>query len=750
MKKLCVLLISGLMLVTSVPTYGFAATEKAQTVNATTAVNSKTVAEPNVKNTTEPTDAALKNAILAVKDKITIPKEYSIFNYYYYASNSYREAYWNLMWSNPDTGANIAVNCDLDYHITNFDHNDYKLQNSGISKYLKSELQKKAEDFTGKIAPQTKGHLKFVNSMYSSIYSGNYVYNYIRTENGVDFPDNNVSVFVSSITGEATSITVNWIYDFKIPAADMKLTKDDATASIKKNMKMKLVYKTRNYVIYDKTDDASKIKAFLVYEPSKDYISVDAKTGKLYTSKTEWRSETNTTSKEDAKMASTADKGGGGISFGSSLSDDEIAKINELKNIITKSKAIKLVADNSSLYKDKNLTKYSATLQQWYDETSTTKYVWYVTLNDPRKVTDKDSYRGYANATVDAETGKILSYNASMKSNYNEDKQKWNSVKIKYNKNEGKKILEKFLKSQMNNRFSNTVISKQTNDYIAYYKKEEPIYGGYSYRYNRVNSGIEFVDNFINGAVDGVTGKIYSINSNWNTNVTFEAATGTMSADDAMKSYLSKDGYGLKYEINQINKNTKNSDRYLVDYEIRLVYRPDIDPCYISPFTGEQLNWNGEVYKKTTDYVYKDVANTEANRNILLLADMNIGFAGDNFLPSQNITLGEVKTLLTSVGYGYATIEGNDADLITREELAQLFITWINLDKMAKLNIYNPGYSDSNAIDSKYVGAVALAKGLGIMDGDSGNFFNPKKNVTRYDAVNYILNFIDLQRKGLW
>ena len=161
------------------------------------------------------------------------------------------------------------------------------------------------------------------------------------------------------------------------------------------------------------------------------------------------------------------------------------------------------------------------------------------------------------------------------------------------------------------------------------------------------------------------------------------------------------------------------------------------------------MNSDGTVYTKAKTYSYKDVEATDANRNILLLADMNIGFDGDEFLPNQNITIGEVKTLLTNVGYGTSTIEGKDESLVTREEMAQFFISWLGLDKISKLNVYTTGFADNSKIDSKYVGAVALAKGLGIVSGDSNNNFNPKNNVTRADAVNMIVNYINVQQQGV-
>ena len=99
----------------------------------------------------------------------------------------------------------------------------------------------------------------------------------------------------------------------------------------------------------------------------------------------------------------------------------------------------------------------------------------------------------------------------------------------------------------------------------------------------------------------------------------------------------------MKYEINSISKenngySTINISKdttsfYNTEYQIRLVYRPDVSPAYISPFTGKQLNYDGKVYAEVEHYAYKILRIPMLTRNILLLADMNIGFQGGYFNP---------------------------------------------------------------------------------------------------------------------
>lgn len=748
MKRKVALLLSLALVATAVPMHteaaGVAATDAAIAIKAGSA--STTVGEPTTKG--------LEKAIQEVKAKITVPTAYSEFNYNFNASTEYSDATWTLTWSNPKDYSYLQVNTDGDYHITYYYLYDNSKEGSAVAKYLRSELKGKAEDFIKKIAPEISGEVKYVDSNYDGIYGGNYIYNFQRVSNGVNFPDNAVTVYINSVTGEATSLSINWLYGASIPSATAKLTKDQAAKLIKDNLKMKLIYRS-DYFYTFKQDGSSQKKAYLVYEPSTDYISIDANTGKVYSTKAEWSANNNVTAMKESAAYDTAYAG----STAQSLTDAEIKQISELNNLISKSKAISLVTNNASLYLDDSLKSTTASLEKQQGANGANSYVWNISLSDPTPVDNKknaDTYRAYAYATVDAVSGKILSFYTSMDNYYNNTTQSYKNVTIKYDKKKSQAILENFLSAQAGARFNNTVLSTVNDDYIVTYKKDNtPVYGGYTYQYNRVNENIEYPYNYLYGAVDGVTGKIYSFGSTWDDNVTFESSKGAITADQAMDYYLNNDDFGLKYEIYSKNstKSKLSTDSYSVQYAVRLVYRPDLSPASISPFTGKQLNYNGEVYTGVQPYTYSDLTDAAKYRNVLLLADMNIGFEGGKFNPDQSITVGEMNQLFSNMGYGNEILVANSSSnnqLITKEELASLFITKLGLEKMANLSgIYKTGYLDDNNITAKYYGSVALAKGLGLMNAEANGYFNPKANLTRVQAVDFLMNFINTQKTGI-
>lgn len=701
----------------------------------------------------EPSDKALEAAIKAAKAKIDIPKEYSEFNFYYYGSNSGSNTTWSLNWRNPKDYSFIEVSLDKDNNITYYYKYDASVTGRSMPAYLKNELLDKATDFIRTIAPEVHSKIEFVKAEYSGIYNNTYSYSFQRKEKDVIFLDNTVTVSVDATTGEVRSASVNWLYGAKIPSSNARITKEEAARIIGENLNMKLTYKANYYRIFENGKDKTVKKAFLVYEPDIAYISVDANTGEVYLTRNEWivldsggYGEASAEKKADQAEVNTA------------LTDEETARIRELQNLVSKEKAIKAVTSNPYLYLDENLTTYTATLNKTYRTSEKeSSYVWQIELRDDRPIDynkEKDNYRAFAYATVDARTGKILSFYASLKSYYDSNTGIWLPINVKYDREYARNVFEKFLNSQIKDRFSKTKLVEQRDDYIAYYKENnEPVYAGYYYSYNRFNEGVEFPYNGIYGAVDGVTGKIYSYYSNWDDDIIFESPKNAMTPEKAFEHYISKEGFNLLYEINVINKydpNYKSSDRFYdysdaftVTYEVRLVYRPDIYPSYISPFTGEQLDYNGEVYKAATTYTYDDITDGDKDREILLLADMNIGFEGRYFNPDQAVTEKEANQLLEKLGYYYRDNDADSSKLITREELAYNFIKRLGLDKVAKLpGIYTTGYYDEQLIRSDYLGAVAIAKGLKIFPEDAGNLFRPKDNVTRRELVSLIFNFI--------
>lgn len=736
-KKILPLTLIGCMLFTGLPM-------KAAEISAVGGTQAK------ANMVTEPTDKELESIIKAVKAKLTIPKEMTKFDYYYNSQNAYSKAYWYLTWNNEDYSQGISVNVDQNENIISYNLSD---NNNGMftPKYLKSELQGVALDFIKQIAPQVADKIEFVKAESYGGYSGQYTYTFRRIENKVPMPDNMVSVGVNYETGKVTSYDLNWLFDVKIPSADVKITEKEAAEKLGKKVTMKLTYQNA----YETDDNGNTtIKAFLVYSPDLSYASVDAKTGEVYTTQNEW---VNTYTKGTAKEEAAAD-----TANGSALSEEEIDKIKDLKGLISKEKAIKMVTGNSSLLMDKNLKSISARLSKYRDvyyitdnKDAEERYVWNIHFSDPREVDHekgKDVYRAYANATVDAKTGKLISFNSSVKDSYYYGLEGKAIPKIKYSKKQGQTILETFLKTQVPNLYNNAVLTANDGSYIIGYKGEKEIYGGYYYNYERVHEKIHYPYNGLYGAVDGITGKIYNFSYNWDEKVEFESPKNIISAEKAYEHYITNEAFNLLYEINNIHSNNEqvkiqdNTDSYSVKNEIRLVYRNDLYPAYISPFTGKQLDYEGKEYTENTGkYSYTDIKGHKSEKNILLLAELGIGFEGGKFLPDQAITNKELIDFLNKLNYYYEKqyeLKNNSSSL-TRIEAAKFVVQVLGYDKVAQLKgIYNATFTDQNQISEANAGYAAIAYGFRLITTNERNEFRPNEKLTRGDAADMILNLL--------
>ncbi|MBU8905944.1 YcdB/YcdC domain-containing protein [Desertibacillus haloalkaliphilus] len=70
-------------------------------------------------------------------------------------------------------------------------------------------------------------------------------------------------------------------------------------------------------------------------------------------------------------------------------------------------------------------------------------------------------------------------------------------------------------------------------------------------------------------------------------------------------------------------------------------------------------------------------------------------------------------------------------EALTREELAYWYVRALGLEDAAKHSeIYNVSFADAGAISDEYIGYVALANALGVLQGDSLNQFNAAGEVT--------------------
>ena len=521
-------------------------------VTAETAVD-ETYASYQQETKNEPTVKELEAVIKAVKPLFDIPSEYSEFTWDYYGGNELSDAYWTLRWSTPsdaESYGHASLSCDTLGRIKSFNLYSADTKQS-FPIYTKSELIDTAKAFVEKTAPDANFVFDKANDAYGR-YATEYTYSFKRIENGIDYPDNYATVSVNFTTGKVTSC--NFRYDYDIPVAECEntISKEEAAKILGTEQKMELSYS----YLREKQDDGTYLdRAVLVYTPTQSYVSVDAKTGKIYFEKTEVKGPTFGATVGDKNMAlegAESESDSGYV-----LTEEELAQLEVLNGLITKEEAVKRITENKALYLDLSLTAISAELSKSYNgysDNKEEKYLWHIYFSDP---TGGEKYNyAYANATVDAKSGEIIGFDSSLRNAYYYQQNEITPPEVQYTKEECEEIFAEFVKANIPDKFEKTQKENvyETNA-IKYIENNidgviqtTAIFGAYGFNYVRTNDGLKFTPNRIRGVVDGVTGKISSYGYSWNENIVFESVSDAMSAEKAYDIYLTLSDFDKYYE----------------------------------------------------------------------------------------------------------------------------------------------------------------------------------------------------------
>jgi len=700
----------------------------------------------------------MREVLLTVKEKLNIGNDYENFTQDFYENGS-GKTIWYFYWSNEDGSESVNVTADNKGRIMGYHLYDSKNRgNVAVPNYTKNEAIPFAEAFIRKAAAELDGKVKCVSSSYRS-YSQEYTLRFIRVENGIDMADNYANVTVNSIDGSVSAFSTNWEYDVKIPAAEKLISTEAAKEKLDSAIDMKLEYRLG----WDSKTGEPKV--FLAYAPSRGYASVNAKSGRVYTTKHYDSEEDYMDDADEENSFEAADTATGSIDKNAGLSDAEISKLEELKDLISAEEAVKMILNNPYLYKEEGVS-YAEYVHLYSGNDGS--YVWNINLQDERPFEDIDFdkyydgfyYRSSIYAEMDAKTGEILSYFASVRDMYEYPEEELANLKVNYTKKQCKAVFTDFVKSVNADKFAETKLSDTSKNLIIGYDAEtnKSTYGGYAFTYTRYHENIPFSANSIYGTVEAITGKVTSYNLNW-TDVEFPSSKDMISEKAAYDAYVDARNLDLAYELV-----TVYSDNYTKSTaKVRLVYGLKKDfRGYIDALTGKHVDYSGNEYvEKKGNFEYTDIAGSKYERTILLLAGMGIGFEGSEFKPEQTITRGELLALITknyfyypsysAFDYDIVTIDSDDADpeadkknkeKLTRETAAETVIEYLGMGELAKLDIYKTGYADEASI--KKVGAVALAKGLGLITAAKGNSFKPSQKFTRGEAAELVMNIMTM------
>ncbi len=783
-KNICLLLLAGLL--TASTAWSALASETAVEVEdpdvlGTTdmLIATRDTSLTGTKKSSEPTAEDMQNILKKIRPLFTVPDTYTAFDWRYDSPTYYRAASWRFTWEDSQGDGRIRVTADENGSITSYSKDDYSRKRTvTLPRYSKEELAATAEKTFAALCPEAASSMKLTDSYASSLYSQSFYYTFTRYENDIVVPDDTATVMVNYVTGEVTSLSCTY-HDGLTFASSDTLSAEDAKKALTAAQTMKLSYRLKTE--YDDNGKAVGRKAYLVYTPENSYLAADAVTGEIYTERNTWNVDTtgaggsNSFAKlESASDAAESDEEDGGYE----LSEEELAALETLKNLISRDAAVKAVTENDALYIEESATAVNAQLvcENDYRELSAAdgedkgSYRWVISFSAPYSEATKENgyYSAYMRATVDASTGKLISFRTSVPGYefYVNDTKTETPPAPVYSAEQADELFRTFAATQIPTYMENVRLSdSHESTPIEYVKgtedaEREAIYRVTRLNYTRVNEGVDFSYNGVYGAVDRVTGKVTSFSYSWYDDVTFESPEKAVAPEKAYAALLDSDGFGLNYEINsdytykQYMADTQNGyvdldELYDTKTYTRLVWSGyNYGTSLVSALTGKLINYAGEEYKPDVHPTYTDIDGHWAESDIRRLTDLDFRFSDEDaslFRPDDVITEKELLNLMSFFGrYPSESAPEEEASdrTLTRTEAVRYILDAAGYYKIASMpDIFITDFADNSDLKREDVGFIAIARGMGLVQGDA-SLFRPYDAITRAEAVTLTLNFL--------
>ena len=707
------------------------------------------------KTIDEPTPEMMEQMIKKVRPLIEVPEEYKNFNWDFRSGYNNSLPTWYFSWSGEE--GEIAVECDTEGRIFSYSIYDYKSERKTVLPEVSPEaLLPTALAFAEKTAPYLKElDLRLENTSAGSIFYGHtYTYSFMRYENDIPVPQNNVSVSVNYTTGKVTSFSANITHGIDFSKKDVTIDENRAKELLGKAQEMKLSYRLKTE--YDDEGTLLSRKAYLVYTPAISYLSVDAQTGKVYTERTSWEEKRFNNAMggimmDSASKEESAESEDGGYR----LTEEELAQLEVLESLISKDEASRVIFDDGDLYvpenaylSDARLTKrnYGVRPLGANDGEKNERYTWNLYFLTPGEE------RFGINATVDAHGGKLLNYSAELPYVYHYEQYGIELPALKISKEEAIKIADSFIKKHESEKHK--LISYSSSSEYAPMKYLEdkngssiPVYRAGRLQFVRQNEGIDFTYNSFSIGVDYATGKITNYYYTWFDDVEFESPADAVGEEQALLSLYSQDGFGINYEINR-NYTYINGVRDSVNYE---TYARAVYSLYSSSSTtiraldGKLIDYSGnEILPDAFTGKYSDIEGHWAKETIEKFAWIGYGPDGNLFKPNEKVSGEEFIKLCNLLRIYGETEKVSKLESLTRMDAVKLVIDYLGYGKIASLkNVFITDFADNSDFLTEDIGYAAIARGFGLIEGDGENF-RPYDTLTRAESVTIAENIVKL------
>lgn len=681
-------------------------------------------------NALEGYDKELENAIKKAKSLFSITNNLDKFEYYINSYSSTVEYY--LRWyDSTEKFGGVEVTIDSDGMVKSYYRYNYNIERdqNTLPKLSKEKGLDIANSFLKKVAPELFDKVKHVDrSQPLNVYDRAYYYDFYRIENDVPFYQNNISVSVDNMTEEVQSYNCYWDKNLKIDDKAGIIGLENGKKAYADKIGLKLVYKLEY--------SDREYKPYLVYTSLSNNKVIDAKTGEPVSIYNYIR-YADEYGLENAKAKDSV------ASEEINLSPEEQDAVSKAKDIITKEDAEKTARQILKIgneYKLNSINLYT----EWYNKND---FIWNMHFGNK-----EDSS---ISISIDAKNKELKNFYKYIP--YSEKEA------VKYDREQLQKKAEEFIKKVQGDKFNSIELMEIDEPIFRPLSEEKPRQHYFSYI--RKIGNAYFQGNGFNLNIDAVTGEITSYDYNWYKGQ-LPSADKAINLDKAYEILYNRIGMELQY----VKDDNIPYDEQEKQQNAKLVYAIKKDkPLNIDAFSGELLYGLGRPYKENTVSQYSDIENSYAKMQIEALAKYGISLPGDKFNPKENIKQKDFLYLILKAKSYYYDISYEDKDFIeklykylvnenivkenekspeailTREETTKFIVRALGYNKVADIkDIYKLSFKDANKVDPELTGYVAIATGLGLVEGDNDNF-NPKANMTREQAAVVIYNLLNVK-----
>lgn len=652
----------------------------------------------------------LEKVIISVKNLITIPNDYSDFNYSYMEDSEENESIgiYTLEWHDKDDNM-ISIDVDYRGNIISYYKNDPNDETDGLAKISNDDAKGIAEKFIQKAMNFKHGSIKIIEDASNLSQNDNYQFEFAQFVNDVPVLSNTISIGVNKFTGEVSYVvrSRNAGKEYTFPTKDSTINKEDAKKAYLDKIGIDLKY----YSKYDYKN--KKLNVFPAYSIKQDkFQGIDAKTAEVVNIYSDDTIET--TGFDNSSKAITEDSA---VTNGKgNLTKEEINEIEKTTKLISKENAEKIIRDNfDSLQSKDKVNNISLEKRDYVDS----KYVWNISFE-------------YGIGSVDAKTGELLSFYF-----YDNNEEVKNNISYSDAKNK----CDSFLKKVAGEKYAKV-------KYIQQEDSDES--DNYTFRYVRMVNGYEYTNNYLYISIDKATGKIINYENNWFTNITFPSVNNTISKDIVFEKISGDIGFGLQYE--KIDK-----DKVSLIYNFNNLQ----DSYLLDPITGVRIGYDGKKYKENNLPTYTDITGSAYENVIKELINNGYYLEGDKFNPNGYITQENFFKYLYSPDMSYydedelyemlitnkiiKSEEKSPDHILTNGEVAKYVVRYLNYEPIAKNSqIFINPFKDNVSNDCK--GYAAICYGLDIIKGDSNGNFNEKGNITNGQTAQVIYNLLKINK----